>query len=173
MISLLLKALGQTLLMVFTSGAIGFLLGVPLGVLLFITKPGQFEARPSLNRMLGLAVNAGRSVPFVILMVAIVPLTRWLVGTSIGTVAAIVPLSLGAMPFVARLVEGTLIEVPSELIEAARSMGARTPQIVWKVLLPEALPGILNSATITLVTLVGYSRGSPIYQAIAGFQRSS
>jgi D-methionine transport system permease protein len=157
MMQLLVEALGQTLLMVFASGAIGFLLGLPLGVVLFVTSRGQIEEAPVLNRILGLAVNAGRSVPFIILLVAIVPLTRILVGTSIGTIAAIVPLSLGATPFVARLVEGALMEVPSGLIEAARAMGARTSQIIWKVLLPESLPAILNNATITLVTLVGYS----------------
>jgi D-methionine transport system permease protein len=157
MMKLLFEALGQTILMVLCSGAAAFLIGLPLGVLLFITQPGQIEARPYFQRLLGLTVNAGRSVPFIILLVAILPFTRWLVGTSIGTVAAIVPLSLGATPFVARLVEGSLKEVPMGLIEAAQAMGANPWQIVWKVLLPEALPGILNSATITLVTLVGYS----------------
>ena len=157
MIHLLFEALGQTVLMVFASGAASFLLGLPLGVALFITGPSQFEEHPAFNRILGIAVNTGRSVPFIILLVAVIPLTRLIVGTSIGTMAAIIPLSLGATPFVARLVEGALVEVPAGVIDAAQALGARTPQIVWKVLLPEALPGILNSATITLVTLVGYS----------------
>jgi D-methionine transport system permease protein len=157
LVSLLLKALYQTVLMVLVSGAVGFLLGLPLGVLLFLTRPGQIQERPAFHRVLGLVVNAGRSVPFIILMVAIIPLTRLLVGTSIGTAAAIVPLSLGATPFIARLVEAALMEVPTGLVEAARAMGARPGQIVFKVLLPEALPGILNAATITLVTLVSYS----------------
>jgi D-methionine transport system permease protein len=154
---LLLNALWQTVLMVMVSGAASFLLGLPLGVLLVLTRPGQIQERPIFHRLLGLVINAGRSVPFIILMVALIPLTRLLVGTSIGTAAAIVPLSLGATPFVARLVEGALMEVPAGLVEAARAMGARPGQIVRKVLLPEALPGILNAATITLVTLVSYS----------------
>jgi D-methionine transport system permease protein len=156
-LGLLLEASGQTGLMVLASGGIGMLLGLPLGVLLFLTQPGQLLARPLLNRALGLVVNAARSVPFIILMVAIIPLTRALVGTSIGTVAAIVPLSLGAAPFIARLVEASLMEVPASLIEAARSLGSSPGQIVWKVLLPESMPSLLNGATLTLVTLVGYS----------------
>ncbi|MET0390732.1 MAG: methionine ABC transporter permease [Polyangiales bacterium] len=157
MFEALLRATGETVLMVTLSGLVGFALGLPLGVLLFVTRPGQIEAHPSLHAALALVVNAVRSVPFIILLVAIIPLTRLIVGTSIGTAAAIVPLAIGATPFVARIVEGALMEVPNGLVEAARAMGARSLQIVWKVLLPEALPGILNGATITLVTLVGYS----------------
>lgn len=157
MLEALLRATGETVWMVLMSGAIGFVLGVPLGVLLFVTRPGQIEAHPAANAALSLLVNVVRSVPFIILLVAIIPFTRMIVGTSIGTAAAIVPLALGATPFVARIVEGSLMEVPSGLIEAARAMGAHSLQIVWKVLLPEALPGIINGATITLVTLVGYS----------------
>lgn len=157
MAMLLLKALGETALMVFFAGAVGFVLGLPLGVVLFVTRPGQIEERRVLNRTLGLVVNTGRSVPFIILLVAIIPLTRLIVGTSIGTAAAIVPLTIGATPFIARLVEAALIEVPAGLTEAARAMGANSSQIVWKVLLPEARPAIFNGATITLATLVGYS----------------
>jgi D-methionine transport system permease protein len=157
MFEALLRATGETLLMVLVSGGIGFALGIPLGVWLFVTRPGQIEANPVTHAALALLVNTVRSVPFIILLVAIIPFTRLIVGTSIGTAAAIVPLAIGATPFVARLVEGSLMEVPSGLIEAARAMGAHSLQIVWKVLLPEALPGIINGATITLVTLVGYS----------------
>ncbi len=107
--------------------------------------------------MLGAIVNIGRSVPFLVLMVAIIPVTKLLVGTFIGTTAAIVPLTIGAIPFVARLIEGALLEVPSGLVEAAQSMGATPTQIITKVLLPEAMPTIVNSVTITLVTLVSYS----------------
>lgn len=110
-----------------------------------------------LNRVLGAIVNIGRSVPFLVLMVAIIPVTKLLVGTFIGTTAAIVPLTIGAIPFVARLIEGALLEVPSGLVEAAQSMGATPTQIITKVLLPEAMPTIVNSVTITLVTLVSYS----------------
>lgn len=157
MINLLLQALGETLLMVLASALFSGLIGIPLGVALHVTKPGQILQHPLLNRVLGAIINLGRSVPFIILLVAIIPLTRLIVGTSIGTVAAIVPLTVGAIPFVARLIEGALIEVPSGLVEAAQAMGAKPLQIIQKVLLPEALPGILNCLTITLVTLVNYS----------------
>jgi D-methionine transport system permease protein len=157
MLQVLLEASGETVLMVLVAGAVGFALGIPLGVLLFVTQPGQIEARPVLHGVASSLVNVVRSVPFIILLVSIIPLTRLIVGTSIGTAAAIVPLAIGATPFVARIVEGALMEVPAGLIEAARAMGARTSQIVWKVLLPEALPAILNGATITLITLVSYS----------------
>ena len=157
MLELLFKALGETLTMVLVSGAIGLALGIPLGVVLFISKPGQIKEHALLNKALGTVVNIGRSIPFIILIVSIIPLTRLLVGTSIGTMAAVVPLAIGATPFIARLVEGALMEIPSGLVEAARTMGASPLQIIVKVMLPEALPGIINGITITLVTLVGYS----------------
>ncbi|MFC1507639.1 methionine ABC transporter permease [Pseudomonadota bacterium] len=154
---LLIEALGQTLTMVLASGIIGFALGIPLGVALHLSKEGgQLENR-TLNKVLGTVVNIGRSIPFIILLVAIIPFTRFIVGSSIGTAAAIVPLTVGAIPFIARLVEGALLEVPSGLVEAAQAMGATPKQIITKVLLPEALPGIINAVTITLVTLVSYS----------------
>ncbi|TXH65664.1 MAG: ABC transporter permease [Tolumonas sp.] len=154
---LLLLALGETLWMVFASALFGTILGVPLGIALHITKPGQISAQPVFNKVLGTIVNVGRSVPFIILLVAIIPLTRLIVGTSIGTNAAIVPLAIGAIPFLARLVEGALMEIPAGLIEAAQAMGATHRQIIRKVMLPEALPGILNAIVITLVALVNYS----------------
>jgi D-methionine transport system permease protein len=157
MIELLVLALGETILMVAASALFSALLGIPLGVALHVTKAGQILAQPKLQRLLGTLVNVGRSVPFIILLVAIIPFTRFIVGTSIGTVAAIVPLTVGAIPFVARLIEGALIEVPFGLQEAAQAMGAKPLQIIQKVLLPEALPGIINALTITLVTLVNYS----------------
>ncbi|EJL6600734.1 methionine ABC transporter permease [Vibrio cholerae] len=154
---LLLTATWQTLYMVAIAGAVGFALGIPLGVILHTTKKeGLLENLP-LNRALGAVVNIGRSVPFLVLMVAIIPVTKLIVGTFIGTTAAIVPLTIGAIPFVARLIESALLEVPTGLVEAAQSMGATPLQIIRKVLLPEALPTILNSVTITLVTLVSYS----------------
>ena len=143
--------------MVLASALFSALIGIPLGVALHVTKPGQILARPRLQVLLGTLVNIGRSVPFIILLVAIIPFTRLIVGTSIGTIAAIVPLTVGAIPFVARLIEGALIEVPFGLQEAAQAMGAKPLQIIQKVLLPEALPGIINAITITLVTLVNYS----------------
>lgn len=157
MLELILEATLDTLYMVGVSGVIATLLGVPLGVLLYVTRPRQILARPLLNRVLGMITNIGRSVPFIILMVAIIPFTRLIVGSSIGTNAAIVPLTIAAIPFVARLVEGSLNEVPPGLIEAAQSMGATPYQIITKVLLPEARGGIITGLTITVVTLVSYS----------------
>lgn len=157
LIELLVDSLGQTVAMVFASGFIGFAIGIPLGVLLHLTKKHGLLENTALNKSLGIVVNIGRSIPFIILLVALIPVTRFIVGSSIGTAAAIVPLTIGAIPFIARLVEGALIEVPSGLVEAAQAMGAKPRQIITKVLLPEALPGIINAVTITLVTLVGYS----------------
>ncbi len=154
---LLLNATGETLYMVAVAGIVGFAIGIPLGVILHITKKGGLMENTAFNSVLGAIVNVGRSVPFLVLMVAIIPVTKLIVGSFIGTTAAIVPLTIGAIPFVARLIEGALIEVPSGLVEAAQSMGATPLQIITKVLLPEALPTILNSVTITLVTLVSYS----------------
>ena len=155
--TLLFRSLWETIYMTGLSGLMSFVFGIPLGVLLYITKPGRFMANPVINTVLGIVVNATRSVPFIILMVAIIPLTRLLVGTSIGTTAAIVPLTLAAIPFVARIAEGAINEVPGGLIEAAQAMGATPMQIITRVLLPEARPGLINGMTITLVTLVGYS----------------
>ncbi|MEH0372370.1 methionine ABC transporter permease [Vibrio mimicus] len=154
---LLLTATWQTLYMVAIAGVVGFALGIPLGVILHTTKKDGLLENLPLNRVLGAIVNIGRSVPFLVLMVAIIPVTKLIVGTFIGTTAAIVPLTIGAIPFVARLIESALLEVPTGLVEAAQSMGATPQQIIRKVLLPEALPTILNSVTITLVTLVSYS----------------
>ncbi|UTV28299.1 methionine ABC transporter permease [Photobacterium atrarenae] len=154
---LLIEALGETLVMVFASGLIGFAIGIPAGVALHLTKQGGLLEHPTLNKVLGTVTNIGRSIPFIILLVAIIPFTRFVVGSSIGTAAAIVPLTVGAIPFIARLVEGALLEVPGGLVEAALAMGATPRQIISKVLLPEALPGIINAITITLVTLVSYS----------------
>lgn len=154
---LLLEATWETIYMVAVAGIVGFAVGIPLGVILHISKKGGLAENTRLNTILGAVVNIGRSVPFLVLMVAIIPVTKLLVGTFIGTTAAIVPLTIGAIPFVARLIEGALLEVPGGLVEAAQSMGATTTQIITKVLLPEALPTIINAVTITLVTLVSYS----------------
>ncbi|MFV0576323.1 MAG: methionine ABC transporter permease [Vibrio sp.] len=147
----------ETLYMVGVAGIIGFIIGIPMGVVLHTTKKGGLLENRAINMILGAIVNIGRSVPFLVLMVAIIPLTTLLIGKFIGTTAAIVPLTVGAIPFIARLVESALVEVPSGLIEAAQSMGASPMQIITKVLLPEALPSIVNTVTITLVTLVSYS----------------
>lgn len=155
--SLLLEGLGETVFMTFVSGFFGFLLGLPVGITLFVTRKGQFLENRIFNRVLSVSVNIFRSIPFIILIVWMIPFTRGLIGTSIGVYAALVPLSIGAAPFIARLVENSLLEVPSGLIETARALGASPMQIIRKVLLPEALPSLINNATITLITLVGYS----------------
>ena len=157
MLMLLLKGTGETIIMTFLSGFFGFLLGLPTGVLLFITRKGQFFEHRTLNNVVSVVVSIFRSIPFIILIVWMIPFTRMLVGTSIGVEAALVPLSIGAAPFIARMVENSLAEVPGGLIEAARAMGATPLQIVYKVLLPEALPSLINTVAITLITLVGYS----------------
>lgn len=154
---LMIEAFIETLIMVGASAGIAVLFGLPIALLLSATAPGGLSPTPWLNRPLGLVVNAARSTPFIILMVAIVPFTRWVAGTSIGTTAAIVPLALAATAFLARLFENALREVDPGVIEAARAMGASRLQIVWKVLVPEALPGIIAATTVALVSLVGFS----------------
>lgn len=154
---LLSKALMQTLQMVLVAGIVGSIIGLPIGVFLATSGKGELFPAPRTNRVLGLVVNAARSTPFIILVVAIVPLTRLLTGTSIGTWAAIVPLTIATIPFFARLVESAIREVDKGLIEAARAMGATPSQIVYKVLLPEARPSILMALTMTIVSLIGYS----------------
>ena len=157
MIGLLYESLLETLHIVGVSGTWTLLGGLVVGVVLYITsKPGP---RPFavVNQPLGLAVNIGRSAPFVLLMVAVVPLTRAITGTTIGTGAAIVPLVIASIPFFARLVESSLLEVQPGLIEAARSMGAGVPALVWRVVLPEATPGLIRGFTVTLVAVVSYS----------------
>ncbi|ACM01308.1 Binding-protein-dependent transport systems inner membrane component [Cereibacter sphaeroides KD131] len=143
--------------MVAVSGVLGTAFGLPLGVFLATSQRGELLSAPLVNKVLGLVVNAARSVPFIILVVAIIPFTRALAGTSIGTTAAIVPLTVAAIPFIARLVENAIREVDSGLIEAARAMGATPFQIIRKVLIPEALPGIALGLTLALVSLIGYS----------------
>ncbi|GGH24487.1 methionine ABC transporter permease [Dyadobacter endophyticus] len=156
-VSLLIAGLGETIFMTITSGIFGFLLGLPTGIILFLTRQGQVLENRTLNHSISVMINIFRAIPFIILIVWMIPFTRAVVGTSIGVGAALVPLSVGAAPFIARMVENSLIEVPSGLVEAARAMGATPFQVVYKVLLPEALPSLINVATITLITLVGYS----------------
>lgn len=157
MIELLLEAFWETLTMVGVSAAIAALLGVPLGVLLVVTGRGHILENAIVNRTLGVIVNATRSTPFIILLIAVIPFTRLIVGTSIGTAAAIVPLTIAAIPFVARLAEAALREVDPGLIEAAAAMGATPRQIIFKVLIPESWPGIIAGLTVTVVSLIGYS----------------
>ena len=154
---LLTKALGETIYMVVVSMFIASIIGIPLGVLLHTTDKGQILESLPLNQTIGSIVNAIRSIPFIILMVAIIPLTRLLVGSAIGTTAAIVPLVIASIPFIGRQVETSLKEVPAGLVEAALSMGATPTQIISKVLLPEAMPGIISQLTTVIIALVGES----------------
>jgi D-methionine transport system permease protein len=156
-LSLLLEASLETFYMVAASTLIATLFGLPLGVVLYATRKGNMLSHPFCYQLLAAVINVTRSIPFIILMIAVIPMTRMMVGTSIGTNAAIVPLSLCAIPFVARVVENALLEVGFGLIEAATAMGATVNQIVIKVLIPEAMPGIINGLTLTIVNLVGYS----------------
>lgn len=156
-LSLIWNGTLETIYMVLLSGIIGVLGGLPLGVILLTTREDNILANVFYHKSISFIVNVIRAIPFIILLVAVVPLTRLLVGTSIGTNAAIVPLSIGAIPFVARIVENALVEVSGGLIEAGLAMGATPWQIIIKILLPEAMPGIVNGITVTLITLVGYS----------------
>ncbi len=157
---ILLKIWGatlDTLYMVAAAGLIGSLIGGPIGIFLATSGKGELFPAPMTNRIVGLIVNAARSTPFIILVVAIIPFTRLLTGTSIGTKAAIVPLTIATIPFVARLVEAAIREIDKGLIEAARAMGATPMQIVFKVLLAEARPALTMALTMTAVSLIGYS----------------
>ena len=157
LLNLFQSSLLETLWMVGVSAALGTLLGLPIGVLLVVTdRQGLLEHLP-FNRVLGVVANAVRSTPFIILLVAVIPFTRWVVGTSIGTAAAIVPLTIAAIPFIARLVETALREVDRGLIEALLAMGATPWQVIRTALIPEAMPGIVAGLTITLVSLIGHS----------------
>ena len=157
MLKLLIEATWETLYMVLASGAIAVLGGIPLGAILYATREGRPWARPTWHNVLSVVVNVTRSVPFIILMIALIPLTRFLVGTSIGVNAAIVPLAIGALPFYARLAESALNEVPYGLVEAGLAMGATPVQVLSRILFPEALPGLINGITITFIALIGYS----------------
>jgi D-methionine transport system permease protein len=151
------KALLETIEMVTLASLFATLIGLPLGILLNMTRKGKLLANQPLYYLLSIVINATRSIPFIILMLAMIPLTRLIVGTSIGLYAAVVPLTFAAIPFFARVVETALNEVPAGLIEAAQAMGASPRQIIQKVLVPEAWPGIISGLTLTVVNLVGYS----------------
>ena len=157
MLDMFIQSFWETLIMVGISGLVGALVGLPLGVLLYLTGRQGVLQNVALNRSMGVVINAVRSTPFIILLVAVIPFTRIVVGSSIGTAAAVVPLTIAAAPFIARLVETALREVDRGLIEAAQAMGATTSQIVFKVLLPESWPAVVAGLTITFVSLVGYS----------------
>lgn len=161
-VSMLAWGVWETLYMTLVSTGIAYVIGIPLGIILYVTAKDGIRQNRAVNLIVGTIVNILRSVPFLILLVAIIPFTRFVVGTTIGSSATIVPLVVAAAPYVARMVESSLKEVNGGIIEAARSMGSSTWQIVWKVLLPEARPSLLVGATISLATILGYS-------AMAGF----
>lgn len=152
-----LEATGQTLYMTFAAAFLAYIAGVPLGVWLYVSKPGGICENRALNAVIGWIVNIGRSIPFIILIVVLIPFTRLVAGTAIGATATIVPLFIGAAPFVARMVETSLEELDSGVIEAAQVMGATKWQIITKVMLVEALPSLVRGASISVVTLIGYS----------------
>jgi len=157
LINLIIQATGESLFMVSIAALVATSFGLPLGIFLATSRTGELFAAPSANAVLGVIVNATRSTPFIILVVAIIPFTRLIAGTSIGSSAAIVPLTVAAMPFIARLVEAAIREVDGGLIETASSFGASPLQIVFKVLIPEALPGLVLALTLAVVSLLGYS----------------
>ena len=153
--SMLLEETGNTLLMTLPATFFAYLIGLPLGVLLVITRKDGILPKPTLNRIIGVIVNLLRSVPFIILMVMLFPATRAILGT--GTVSIIIPLTVSAFPYVARMVEGSLLEVDNGVVEAAQAMGSTTFQIVRKVLIPEAMPSLVNGFAICITTILGYT----------------
>lgn len=161
-VQLLIKGIGETFYMVIISTIVAYVIGIPLGVIVYITDTNGICPNRVVNLITGFIINVVRSIPFLILLVAILPFTRLVVGTTIGSTATIVPLVVAAAPFVARMVESSLKEVDPGVIEAAKAMGSSPWQIIWKVLLPEAKPSLFVGATIALATILGYS-------AMAGF----
>lgn len=162
MVSMIFTGLYETLLMTAASSFFSYVIGIPLGVLLVVSDTNGIKPMPVLNGVLGSVINLIRSVPFMILLIMVIPLTRLMVGTSIGPVAVIPPLVIAAAPYIARMVESSLKEVDAGVIEAAKSMGASNMQIIFKVLLPESKPSLLVGAAISVTTILGYS-------AMAGF----
>ncbi|GAB1534478.1 ABC transporter permease [Geovibrio sp. ADMFC3] len=157
MLNLVSPAVWETIYMVFASGVLAYIIGMPLGIYLVVSSKGHILPSPMVEKTLGTVINVLRSAPFIVLMVALIPFTRAVVGTSIGTTAAIVPLVISTAPFVARIVETSLKEVPSGVIEAAQSMGASPWQIITKVLLPESKSSLILGAAITAINVVGYT----------------
>lgn len=157
MADLIIPSLLETIYMVSVSTVFSILLGFPLGVLLVITEKDNIWEKPMFNKILGGIINVLRSIPFIILMIIVFPISKLIVGKTIGTTATIVPLSIAAAPFVARVMESSLKETPKGVIESSLAMGATVPQIVLKVLIPESLPSIVSGITLTIINLIGYS----------------
>ena len=156
-VNMLIEGIGETLYMVFLSSALSYLIGIPLGIILVVTDKDGIRPLPIVQGLLGLAINLLRAVPFIILLIMVIPITKALVGTLVGAKAIVPPLVIAAAPYIARMVESSFKEVDAGVIEAAKSMGANTFQIVWKVLLPEAKPSLLVGAAISITTILGYS----------------
>ena len=161
-INMLVKGIWETIYMVFLSSALSYVIGIPLGIALVVTAREGISPVPLFNKVLGLIINLLRSVPFIILLIMVLPITKFIVGKTIGSNATVVPLIIAAAPYIGRMVESSLKEVDAGVIEAAKSMGASTWQIIVKVLLPEAKPSLLVGAAISVTTILGYS-------AMAGF----
>ncbi|HWR62664.1 MAG TPA: methionine ABC transporter permease [Clostridia bacterium] len=154
---ILLEGLGQTAYMVVLSTIISLLLGLPLGITLVVTEKGHVLEAPVVNKVLGTAINAVRSFPSIILIIVLLPLSRLVVGTTLGSTAAVVPLSIGSAPFVARIIESGLKEVERGKIEAAQAMGAKPLKVITAVLIPEALPSVIRGVTISIITIIGFT----------------
>lgn len=161
-INMLVKGIWETIYMVFLSSALSYVIGIPLGIALVVTDKEGISPVPLFNKVLGLIINLLRSVPFIILLIMVLPITKFIVGKTIGSNATVVPLIIAASPYIGRMVESSLKEVDAGVIEVAKSMGASTWQIIVKVLLPEAKPSLLVGAAISVTTILGYS-------AMAGF----
>ena len=176
-LQMLLQGVGETLYMTLGSTLFAYIIGLPLGVLLVMWAADGIRPHPVLYKILDVIVNLTRSFPFIILLIAVLPFTRWLLGTTLGPTAVIVPLTISAAPFVARLVEGSLKEVDVGVIEASQSMGASALQIIWKVLLPEARPSLILNCAIAITTILGYTAMvwaiSPFASAITAVRRTS
>lgn len=157
LLALLLTGLGETLYMVVLSTAFALSLGLPLGIILVVTEKGHVLEAPKFNRVLGTVINVVRSFPFIILIVVLLPLSRFIVGTTLGATAAVVPLSIGSAPFLARLIENCLKEVSFGKIEAAMAIGANPLTIIAKVLIPEALPSLIRGLTIAVIVITGFT----------------
>lgn len=155
--AMLAEGIQDTLYMTFTATLVAYVLGLPIGILAEVTRKDGINPLPVANKIFGTIVNIGRSIPFIILLVAVMPLTRIIAGTTIGPKAATIPLIIAAVPFVARLVESSLREIDSGVIEAAKAMGANDLQIIFKVMIPESLPSLVIGASLATITLVGYT----------------
>ena len=177
--SLLWTGTLETLLMTLFASGFSYLIGLPLGVLLVITRKGGIKTMPMFNAVLGAIINFMRSIPFILLIAMLIPVTRAVMGTAIGTAASVFPLVVSAAPYVARMVEQSLLEVDSGVVEASQSMGSTTLQIIFKVLLPEALPSLINGAAVSITTILAYTAmvsavgggGIGAYAITKGYQR--